>query len=175
MLKKDDIESKANDLLKQFSINKPPIPIVDIVLGMGLGIEEDEFGESVSGFIVSKSNKNVIGVNSSESEVRKRFTIAHELGHFLLHSNKKDFIFISKVHYRNDLSSTGELRKEREANSFAASLLMPEELIKKEIQRIEKRSKKELSIEELSDQLAKKFNVSQVAMTYRLTNLNYIL
>lgn len=171
MNKKGEIELRANSLLKQFSIKKAPVAVEDIVIGLGLSIREDEFGDSVSGFLISKDKNNVIGINRAEIDVRKRFTIAHELGHFMLHSNQKDDIFISKVHFRNEASTTGEIRKEREANSFAANILMPAKFIIREINKIDK----QMSIEDLTAKLAKTFKVSDVAMSYRLTNLNYIL
>jgi len=74
-----------------------------------------------------------IGYNSFESEVRQRFTLAHELGHFILHSdNKDDYLFVdnAKVMFRTNKTSNQDYRREREANIFAASILMPQSLIK---------------------------------------------
>jgi Zn-dependent peptidase ImmA (M78 family) len=169
MIKKEDIERRANEILIESNIHNAPVPIEKIANNLGLSVEKGMFGESISGFLLTKEKKNVIAIKSTESEVRQRFTIGHELGHFLFHSNKVDDIFISKVHFRNESSSTGEVRKEREANSFAAAILMPEKFIEEEIDNLEK----SLTVEEVIKELSKIFKVSEVAMTYRLTNLNY--
>lgn len=63
-----------------------------------------------------------IAINLDEAPTRRKFSFAHELGHFFLHRNH------TRAHF---FSCTGQAspRKEREANQFAASLLMPEALI----------------------------------------------
>ncbi|WP_430933274.1 ImmA/IrrE family metallo-endopeptidase [Saccharicrinis sp. 156] len=169
MIKIKEIEQKAKEILSQLNIKKAPVPIEKIAKKIGLSIDKGIFGDTISGFLLTKENKNIIAVKSTESEVRQRFTIAHELGHYLFHSNKVDDIFISNVLFRNESSSTGEIRMEREANSFAAAILMPVDFIKEEIDKLDNR----LTVEDAIKQLSKKFHVSEVAMTYRLTNLGY--
>ncbi|MBN2571242.1 MAG: ImmA/IrrE family metallo-endopeptidase [Ignavibacteriales bacterium] len=164
------IKDKTLELLSKFEITTPPIDIKKIVKGLGLVIEENSFGESVSGLLVSKNQNNVIGINVGESPVRQRFTLAHELGHYCLHRTSKDeFLTISKVDFRNGDSSTGEIKKEREANAFAANLLMPAHMVSHEVSQLEENT----TIETAVSLLAKKFNVSEAAMTYRLANLGY--
>ncbi|RKD92526.1 ImmA/IrrE family metallo-endopeptidase [Mangrovibacterium diazotrophicum] len=169
MIKIKDIERKAQEILLQLKINKAPVPIEEVVVSLGLVIDKGIFGDTISGFLLTKENVNLIAVKSTESEVRQRFTIAHELGHFLFHSTNKDDIFISNVLFRNESSSTGEIRMEREANSFAAAILMPAKFINDEIQNLNNK----LTVEEAIKDLADVFKVSEVAMTYRLTNLGY--
>ena len=76
--------------------------------------------------------------------------------------NKKDFKL-----YRNLESSTGEVKKEREANAFAANLLMPEQFISNEINNAPDNTKNAI------EYLANVFKVSEQAMTFRLANLGY--
>lgn len=164
------IEEKSLRVLQELSIEKLPIDINKIAMHLGVKIKEDLIDDSISGFLISKKGKNVIGINSNESQVRKRFTIAHELGHFILHSNKEDDLFISKIHFRDEESSTGEMKREREANAFAAGILMPRFLIEKELSKLKGKS----AVEDAVSKLASIFNVSEIAMSYRLLNLGFI-
>ncbi len=75
-----------------------------------------------------------------------------------------------RVEYRNQESSTGETVREREANAFSAALLMPEKYLLKEI----RNHHFELSEDDSLQELAKLFNVSVSAMTFRLINLNLL-
>ena len=77
---------------------------------------------------------------------------------------------MSTALFRNSDSSTGEILQEREANAFAAALLMPKYLVKEEIEDLN------LSFDQDDksvEQLAKKFKVSSQSMMFRLSNLNY--
>ena len=96
-----------------------------------------------------------IGVNGREGYKRKRFTMAHELAHFLLHKDLiTNGILIDDALYRSDLSS----REEVEANKLAADILMPRNLIN------------ELTSQGIRDvaALAEMFKVSIPAMKIRL-------
>jgi Zn-dependent peptidase ImmA (M78 family) len=76
----------------------------------------------------------VIGVNSSYPTQRQRFTIAHEIGHLLLHTDVN--LLVDKnfpIGLRNETSGTSVDENEIEANQFAAALLMPPNLIAEDI------------------------------------------
>lgn len=164
------IERITNSILEELGITKLPIPVDEIAKKRGLEIRAYDLGENVSGVLVMESGKGTIGFNPTESKVRQRFTIAHELGHYELHKQDNGF-FIDKefkMLFRDHNSSTGEYKKEQEANAFAAALLMPEKFVVKEI----KNHNLDLSDEDSMKELAKLFNVSVPAMTYRVTNLN---
>ncbi|KAA9331156.1 ImmA/IrrE family metallo-endopeptidase [Adhaeribacter soli] len=163
------IENLTTSILKDLNVTKAPIDIVNIAIKKGVTIKPYDLGDGVSGVLVVDKDKSVIGYNPSEHVVRQRFTIAHELGHFIMHRSQAElFVDKEKVLFRNHASSTGEIKREREANNFAASILMPEYLIYKEINDRHIDSIDETAIKEL----AKVFNVSQQAMTIRLTKLN---
>lgn len=97
--------------------------------------------------------------------------MAHEVGHYVLHaSGSERRLFIDKsvtVYRRDDASSAGNDRQEVEANRFAAALLMPKELVLREIER----NDFDLDDEEDVAELAKRFNVSAAAMSIRLANI----
>lgn len=103
--------------------------------------------------------------------MRKRFSIAHEIGHFILHDENLhvDEKMRSNVQYRNEYSSLGVDDHEIEANQFAAEILMPEEMLLKDATKLKDKSP-EVAIEEL----AKLYDVSIQSMTIRLTRLGVI-
>jgi Zn-dependent peptidase ImmA (M78 family) len=105
-------------------------------------------------------------VNQSDPPYRKRFTIAHELGHHFLHLLSDGEFVDSKVDLFRDSEtdvspeSIEQRRPEIQANQFAAALLMPADLVKREY-----------SPTPNLEELARKFNVSEAAMGFRLTKL----
>jgi Zn-dependent peptidase ImmA (M78 family) len=165
------IEELTEKILKEANCFTVPVNVKKCVIENGIKLQEVELEGEVSGFFVIKEKTPHIGINKFDPEKRKRFTMAHEFGHYVLHS--KDIpLFVDKTEkalYRNVESSTGEIIREREANSFAAALLMPKRLLKREIENCEIDF-----IESITDFLAKKFHVSEKAMAYRLTNLGLL-
>ncbi len=106
----------------------------------------------------------LIAVNSTHGPHRQRFTLGHELGHWLLgHQDAVD-----NELYRNELASRGESTVEIEANAFAAALLMPEDWLREDLAA----GVLDPMDEEQIDSLARRYNVSPQAMTFRLINLN---
>ena len=167
------IEKTARNILSLLNIDEAPVPVDKIAIQRGLKIVPYELGEDVSGVLVMDNGVNTIGYNPEQPEVRQRFTIAHELGHFELHKSHTG-IFIDKsfrVQFRNSDSATGEYLQEQEANAFAAALLMPEDFLIREIEK----NGYHLSMEESIHALAETFNVSSMAMTYRIANLKLFL
>ena len=162
------IEDKTLAILKNVGITKTSdIDLIKIANYLQVDVQSANLETDISGLFVIKENKAYIRYNENESVHRQRFTIAHELGHFVLHKDIPLFVDKNeKIMFRNSLSSTGEIMKEREANAFSAALLMPKLFIEKEI----------LAITEKHDIvtfLAEKFNVSSQAMSFRLSNLGY--
>lgn len=165
------IEEKAERLLISADCYTAPIQVDKCAQYLNIELRALELDENVSGFLLIKEKTAHIGYNKADNKKRQRFTIAHEIAHFILH-DKSSTLYIDKsngVFFRDINSSTGELRQEREANSFAASLLMPRKLVSEELQKI-KTENKDSAIKKLSHA----FNVSEQAMTIRLNNLGLI-
>ncbi len=142
----------------------------EVAVKLGVDIKPYDLGQNVSGVLLIHEGKGTIGVNPNDSLVRQRFTIAHEIAHYVLHRQKTE-LFVDKqfsILFRSDNPSTAELRIEREANAYAAALLMPVKLLQKQIRSADFN----LSDDKGIKKLAEKFQVSEIAMTYRLTNLN---
>ncbi len=169
------IEQQVSELLREAKITQAPVSVEHIAKTQGAAVVPYELGEEVSGVLVVEEHKGTIGYNSIHPKNRQRFTIAHELGHLVLHvsKNKPKELFVDKdfiVKWRyNKIYSPKEFQHEQEANAFAAALLMPKEFLINEMQ---KEKFKELTETRLIEELAKVFNVSIQAMTYRFADLN---
>lgn len=171
-----DIESTASGLLDRLKIADTPIPIKRIIRELDIKLSSFDLGNDVSGVLVIEDDSARIGYNPSEPIVRQRFTLAHELGHYLLHSGQKQnnlFVDNIKVMFRRQGSTPKELRQEKQANAFAAALLMPKSLVQQEYEKLSAREK-QLTDDNIVKKLSSVFKVSEIAMTYRLMNLEYI-
>lgn len=118
-------DEKAKEIIKELRIENPSeIHITDIAMELGALVRERAL-EGSEARLVRKGNHGIITVNAAiPEEGRKRFAIAHELGHFELHGNSQ-LVFCSE----SDMYVWNENKsQEMQANSFAAALLMPEPL-----------------------------------------------
>ena len=166
-------EECASEILARYRVHAAPIPLEEIVMRIGLDIVKYDLGDDISGILIINEAKGTIGVNPKDGYYRQRFSIAHELGHFLLHKTASGFFvdkdFLIKFRHINKNYSTNERKQEQEANAFAAALLMPAKIIESEM---DSDALLGLTETELIAALAYKFRVSEVAMSYRFTNLN---
>lgn len=158
---------EAMELIRQYLVDDDgllELPIDPIALAKQMNISvhySSSLGEGVSGVIVKDETDPYpkIFLAAHEAEVRQKFTCAHEIGHYVQRM-KEDDIKFGFVDSRDDLSSTGMDTSERQANSFAAELLMPAVAVRKFFADGMRVSK-----------LAREFGVSEQAMTFRLRNL----
>lgn len=166
--------AKIRDLVAQLldgaHVKTPPVPVLEISSQCGVAIQSKPFSTDLSGFLFRKQDVALIGVNSRHAEVRRRFTIAHELGHFLLHGETSVEMHVDRAYVkaRNKTSSEGTDPDEVEANYFAAELLMPRRFLEEDIAAI-----KDFDLFEDADDLAKKYMVSTQALLIRLDTLGY--
>lgn len=167
-------EEQANLILSNFKIKQAPTPVEEIAHKLNINVIEYNLGDSASGVLFINKEMATIGYNPQDPIARRRFTIAHELGHYIMHRDfnnlfvDKDFM-IKKFRNSNSSYTAKEYRQEQEANAFAAALLMPKHLIEVEMV---KEDIYDLNEMELITQLAKKFQVSIAAISFRLANLN---
>lgn len=108
---------RPDELLRHYGLLKAPVNVFELARRMGIEIRTQS-GSSYSGVVRSGPDGAVITLRSEDPPARKRFTVAHEIGHLMLHN--------IGVAYRDE-SYTGT-PQEVEANQFAAELLMPDEL-----------------------------------------------
>ena len=171
-IRRRKIEAMAQVLLDESSVNEAPVPIVQIAKAKGARIYVESLEGDLSGFLYRDNTQAVIGVNTSHSPTRQNFTVAHELGHLLLHDQEQlhvDHEF--RVRLRSDVSSQGTDEAEQEANFFAASLLMPREFIKRDL---EGEEYVDLLDDNFLHGLSRKYGVSPQALAIRLKTLGYI-
>src|SRR5687768_10712824 len=122
---------QAIELLREYGIQDIPIDVHWLAEKLNVQIKPEALDDDTSGVLVIKNNLAVIGVNKFHHNRRQRFTIAHELGHFILHG-KNSNIFIDKKYftfYRDQDSAGGKDEQEITANAFAAELLMPQHIL----------------------------------------------
>jgi Zn-dependent peptidase ImmA (M78 family) len=170
-----DFEAKAESTLRETDTYRVPVPIDVVAHRLELAVEAADLGENISGMIVIENGRGAIGYNETHAPVRQRFTMSHEIAHYLLHVDNKNpksqlFIDRSVTFRRDENSSVGDDVKEVEANKLGAALLMPRSLVVQEIKRYDL----DLDDEDAISLLAKRFHVSAAAMANRLSNLNML-
>ena len=153
----DLAEQTADGLTQDFSA--PPIPVLEIAENNGVNVVFADFGEHserVSGLCDFKHAR--IYINQDDIPERQAFTMAHELGHWILH---RDIFAKDPDNYtvlpRFTQPNQGD-PMEKEANKFAATLLVPLRLL---------RPVRHAPV----SQLASIFGVSRTMMEYRLKNV----
>jgi len=152
----------ANELLEKAQVNTPPVDVLRLCTRCGVLVLKRAFPEALSGLIFAHEGGAVIGINDRQPETRQRFSMAHELGHFVLGHHERSSDYEQGFHI--DLSEGTppgfDWRAERTANAFAADLLMPRRLVAAAFERSEDPAT-----------LAALFEVSGIAMGYQLVNL----
>ncbi len=152
----------AQELTALARIERPPVHVEDVAARCGVRVLGYEFGDEapVSGFLIELESGPVIGFNRSQwSHGRQRFTIAHELGHYLLRHHDNFHIDVASAVAHGEAPDYN-WRDERAANEFAAELLMPAPVVLAAARQVE-------AVREL----ARLFEVSQEAMGFRMINL----
>lgn len=137
-----------------------PVDPVLIARSLGITVLNAQLDDNVSGALIKERHQDPqIVLNQSDNANRRRFTCAHEIGHYVKRSEELDQY--EYVDYRDSLSSTGVNPDERYANAFAAALLMPEDVVRR------------FRAEDLTEaEMAGHFGVSREAMHHRLNTLN---
>jgi Zn-dependent peptidase ImmA (M78 family) len=114
-------------------VRTAPVNVVALANELGVKVWEsqnlpsDKSGKIFKDPLNGGSSGFSIVVNARESSTRKRFTVAHELAHFLLHRRQLERgQLVDDTMYRSDLTNA----EEAEANKLAAEILMPRPLIK---------------------------------------------
>ena len=145
-----------------------PVPVFSAAKQLGLGCEPRPLGPDISGVLEKGSDGRYrLYYNEDEPETRQRFTVAHEIGHFIMHRAligdgvDDDKAYRSTMKGKHKNLAIGP-RQETQANRFAATLLMPEKLIHS-IQRTDRGITPE--------ELAKRLCVSAKAMEIRLSDI----
>lgn len=152
----------ANELLEKANVNKPPVEVQRLAELCGVLVLYRDFPDSLSGLVFAHAGTAVIGVNAQHHPNRQRFSLAHELGHYVLGHHRENRGYEERVHIdaAEGTAPGFDWRAERTANDFAAEILMPRRLISASF-----KASQQPAV------LATEFDVSELAMGYRLVNL----
>lgn len=143
------VREKIRGILEKLNITEAPVDVLAVADLFSIKVVPHVFPATMSGLLVQEGGRAIIGYNSTHADVRQRFTIAHELGHYL--SGHDDLRIVDETFDKDTL-------KEKEANAFAAELLMPYDILLKDLKH------KKLDI----PMLAQLYKVSDQAMSIRL-------
>jgi len=160
MIKSREARQRAHAILNMFGIKIPPIDVFDVAKKLGFEVIPYDFPEQTSGVMMIEDGIQAIGVNENHALVRQRFSVAHELGHYLF--GHDDFAGGNKTFVDGSYNyADPQNRQELEANEFAAELLMPENMLRNDFSRFG------LNVDKLSEL----YQVSKQAMWIQLINL----
>lgn len=153
----------SHDILNiaiQNGIKTTPLDISALMQLLGIDvIYSDTLDSKVSGSLKIEGDRWVCTVNKAHHHTRQRFTLAHELAHYILHRNEHNE-FIDHTYFRTtDSSNTMEF----EANEFAGSLLMPEESFRHFVK----------NVSHNIDMISEYFGVSPIAVRVRAKQLGF--
>lgn len=163
-------DAAAKALLGQLGIDQAPIDPMLIAEKLGVLVVPQDMPDDVSGMLLRREDEQVIGVNRQHHRRRQRFTVAHELGHLRLHRGRPLILDTdTRVNFRDTVSSMATDREEMEANRFAAALLAPEAMVRRAA-----READFSTANQLVHLMARHFDMSEMAMNYRLINLGII-
>lgn len=165
------IDKNPEMLLGRLGVDSPPVPVDQVAQQCGAEIRYAPYEGEMSGLLFNNGDRIIIGLNSSDTKVRQRFAIAHELGHLALHGDKE-------LHVDRTFSSTrgkGAAMKidqvESDANDFAVRMLIPMSMITSDL-----RGKPvDYSDGEKMRGLSERYKVGTEVMTYRLMRLNALI
>ena len=127
MLKKEAARLRANEIIESSGQTTPSVDLLQIANSLNITLQITPLVDGLAGMAFIKDGMRHVVVNDSHGNNRQRFTIAHEIGHHVLHADA----LVGQVHVdklvlrRNEVSATGKDLMEIEANNFAAELLMP--------------------------------------------------
>ncbi len=140
-----------------------PVDVHSLPESLGIRLKQAFLADSISGMLELSGNSFLVTICATDPYTRQRFTLAHELGHYMLHrhlvgdgvDDDRAYRSTQVGKYHNTLIGPAE---ETEANRFAANLLMPRDLVDAEW------AKRDSSVQSM----AKLFQVSEHAMSIRL-------
>ncbi len=164
------VQETVDRVLRENAVTKPPIRIFEIVRRYELDVAFAQFSDysTVAGYIDIEARRIVI--SEREIATRQKFTVAHELGHWLMHRELIKSDPDKGVLLRNALDEPNPDPLEKEANAFAARLLVPSSLLDKYRGIVEDSTGfiGDEAVAGSSRMFANIFGVSRELMSYRL-------
>lgn len=166
-----DIESTAAGILLRADQLEAPVDPLKVAVVLDVQVHFEKL-DGMSGALVIKGDSKHAVIDLGQHPNRQRFTLAHELGHLVLHDGSGERLFVDnemRVYQRADQPNpSANPTEEREANRFASALLMPRHLIEKHMSKLDFSDESDVAL------LARRFGVSDQAMSIRLQQLGFL-
>lgn len=177
VLTQQDIKIKARALLQSCGLYRLPLEVDALASCIGLQVNYTPLDDDYSGLLVIRDGTAVAHINKLHHPNRQRFSLAHEIGHFVLHEEQQtsgESAYVDKsmrLYHRADREFGQDARMEWQANVFAAEILMPEQLLRSKI------FDEGYDLEDENDvsRLAVVLKVSEQALAIRLTRMKDLL
>lgn len=168
MKEKIELNSEAVNLRKEFGEDSnSPIDIFSLIHNNNdLTIVFYPMSSRVSGICIRDGKNKIIGVNSTSTYGRQRFTIAHEIYHLFFHEDFKSIVCFTDLEMKKD-------PQEKEADMFASYFLAPYEALSYFIKNKLEKENQELDIEDVV-KIEQNFGISRQAILWRLVNDGYL-
>lgn len=170
-----NVNSVVENFLTKYNINEPPIKVEEIAkdkLNIIVVRRPYKSQNKLAAMLIrdEDSGKVIIALNGDHKKEKQRFSIAHEIGHFLLHPAEKLFVDREfSVDYRDSRTAIGKHIKEIEANRFAGNLLVPRRFLVEDLRNY--LLKEKVDKIKISQELSKKYEVSTNTINIRINAL----
>ena len=170
----EDIASSATKVLHDTQLFRLPVDVDCLAERLGIKVHYEDLEDDYSGLLVIRDGQALAYINSKHHPNRQRFSLAHEIGHFVLHESRrtdKENAYVDKSMRLYQRSDRGYSRMEWQANVFAAQVLMPSTLLRSKI------FDEGYDLEDEHDvaRLAVVLKVSEQALSIRLTQMKDLL
>lgn len=177
VMTQQDIKSKAKALLQNCGLYRLPVDVDALASRIDLHVNYTNLDDDYSGLLVIRGGAAIAHINKLHHPNRQRFSLAHEIGHFVLHEQQQtsgESAYVDKVmrlYHRADREFGQDARMEWQANVFASEILMPEQLLRSKI------LDEGYDLEDEADvsRLAVVLKVSEQALAIRLTRMKDLL
>ena len=145
-----------------------------IANALGLPYSLNDYGNAFDGYLENKHGNFHTFLHAKGTDnlynPRVRFSFAHELGHFIIDEHRNALLNPLTPAHGSTTSLDSPYEVEREADLFAACLLMPEDRLRKDLQQ---KYNRKPCIAALVNEISDKYQVSYTAAMLRLLNLDY--
>jgi len=165
----------AKKIINKYNYSKDTLPVdVRLIMkDMNFIVKDIYLPDSVSAVLDTRNDQPIVLVQKIHGKKRKRFSLAHELGHYILKSSPRSIHLDRHTFFRSHLSSSGIDLEEIRANRFAAEMLMPTDILLKILSEDMPDLIDSEEIDSLAalKELAKMFEVSIAALTIKISGV----
>ncbi len=163
-------DAAARELVTRFGLTDIPVDPEEVAHKLDADVIRQPFPHELSGMLLRRDGRFVIGLNAGHEPARQRFALAHVVGHLQMHRGRDLLLDTAARYSHGSMPSMPTDREEAEANRFAAALLAPDTTVRRAAVEADFRTGAQLV-----DLLAPRFGLTAAAMGYRLISLGVIV